>query len=181
MGTKTLLTPEDLHTLPAPPDHGHYELSGGELITVPGALWPHEEAKARMMGFLVPHVMSHGLGLVYSESLFALKSGVAHQPDVAFVSRATREAHTLTSRVIPFAPDLAVEVISDSEAAADTETKADEYLAAGVAEVWQLYPRSRRVRVRTVDSLRDVQADQVLETPLLPGLRIPVRDLFAQE
>jgi Uma2 family endonuclease len=42
------------------------------------------------------------------------------------------------------APDLAVEVISNSASAA--ETKVAEYLRGGAVEVWQIYLRERRVR-----------------------------------
>jgi len=48
-----------------------------------------------------------------------------------------------------FRPDVAIEIISDSEAAADSEEKIQQYLAAGAAEVWQIYPRLGLVRSRT--------------------------------
>ena len=80
---------------------------------------------------------------------------------------------------IPFPPDLAIEIISDSEPAADAETEANEYLASGVQEVWTIYPRERRVRVRRRDGLHDLSEDQVLETRVLPGFRAEASSLFA--
>lgn len=181
MGTQTAaLTPEDLLTLPPPKDGKGYELSKGELIVVPYAKWPHEEAKARISELLILHVAPQRLGRIYVESGFRLTNNLLRVPDVAFVSRETLAAHPLADKLIPFAPDLAIEVISDSESAADAEDKVHEYLEAGVQEVWQVYPRWRGVRVHTAAGPRDVGPDEILESAVLPGLRVAVRELFPE-
>jgi Uma2 family endonuclease len=79
------------------------------------------------------------------------------------------------------APELAVEIVSRHEDATDLDLKIRQYPNAGGAAVWAVYPRTRHVLVyRRSGEARDVAAGQVLEEPeLLPGLRIPVEDLFA--
>jgi len=73
---------------------------------------------------------------------------------------------------------LAIEIISGSETAAGAESKIQEYLASGVQEAWQVYPNERRVRVRTRDEICDYSGSEPLETPVLPGFRLRVNDLF---
>ena len=81
---------------------------------------------------------------------------------------------------IPFAPDLAIEIISNSEIAARAEKKVREYLASGVQEVWHVYPPDRFVRVRAADRIRDLGKDQFLKTPVLPGFQVEVQAFFAR-
>ena len=121
--------------------------------------------------------MRRDVGLVYSETMFTIGRG-ARIPDVAFVSAATLKAHPQEDGAIAFAPDLAIEVISESEPAEDAEQKVREYLTAGVQEVWQMYPKSRFIRVRTSAGYRDLYPSDVISTPVLPGFTAAVADLF---
>jgi Uma2 family endonuclease len=178
MGTKTALTPADL--LAMPDDDGvDYELSEGELITVGKAGARHERTKSRILRqFFVYQDRHPEAGEVYAESLFQLGPGTARMPDAAFVSAAKAPLVPDANVVIPVVPDLAVEVISESETAAGAERKVREYLASGVREVWQVYPEERRVRIRLSDRLYDLSGDQVLETPVMPGFSARVSSFF---
>jgi len=179
MGTKTLLTPADLLALPDD-DTVEYELSEGELITVGKAGMRHEIIKSGVLKPLFGYEIQHPeAGKVFAESLFQLGHRTARMPDAAFVGAAKVPLLSLADVVIPVAPDLAVEVISESETAAGAEKKVREYLAAGVREVWQVYPEERRVRIRTSDRVYDLTEDQILETPVLPGFSVKVSSFFA--
>ena len=81
---------------------------------------------------------------------------------------------------IPFAPDIAVEVLSSSEAAVEVKRKTHAYLAAGCQEVWLLYADNGDVEVHTLNSIRLFHGEQLLESPLLPGFSAPVRELLIQ-
>jgi len=164
------------------PRHGrHYELSEGEPILVGNAGARHELVKWYIQKALFAWHARHKGGAVLSESQFTLAEGTARIPDVAWIRDAKLESLPFDDVPIPFAPDLAVEVISESEPAADAEKKVGEYLRGGTLEVWQVYPRERRVRVRTADSIRDVNVGQSLTTPVLPGFEVPVRSFFTNE
>ena len=57
---------------------------------------------------------------------------------------------------VPFAPDIAVEVLSPSDAHLDVEEKIEEWLQAGTALVWVINPRGRTLTVhRTGRDPRD--------------------------
>jgi Uma2 family endonuclease len=178
MGTKTALTPADLLAMPDD-DTVDYELSDGELITIGKAGMWHELIKSNVLKGLFAYEIQHPeAGRVFSESLFQLGPATARIPDVAFVSAAKVALSSQANIVIPVVPDLAIEVISESETAASAEAKVEDYLAAGVLEVWQIYPRGRRVRVHTSDRVYDLTGDQVLETPVLPGFSVKASPFF---
>lgn len=180
MGTKAALSPDDLLTLPRPDDGKHYELSEGELIVVGNAGWRHERIKSTILTLLIIYLETYRIGRAFSESQFTMAGGGARIPDVAFVSESKLALLPDEDIAIPFAPDLAIEIISNSEIAARAEKKVQEYLASGVQEVWQVYPADRRVRVRTADVSRYLSEDQLLETPVLPGFQVRVQEFFAR-
>ncbi len=180
MATKTALTPNDLLRMPPPLEGKDYELSGGELIVVGRAGARHERIKRRLLKLLFAYEDQHPeAGEVYAESMFPLGRETARIPDLAFIGQAKAAQLPDSDVVIPVVPDLAVEIISESESAADAETEVKEYLAAGVQEVWQVFPRERVVRVRTANKIQDLTEDQALETPVLPGFRVAVKGVFS--
>ncbi len=179
MGTKTALTPADLLAMPDD-DSVEYEVSDGELIVMGKAGMWHELVKRRIMRRLFAYEEQHPeIGQAFGESLFQLGPRTARMPDAAFLGAAKVALLSDANIVIPVVPDLVVEVISESETAASAETKVREYLAAGVREVWQFYPRGRRVRVHLPDRLYDLTGDEILETPVLPGFSVKVSAFFA--
>ncbi|MBI3279292.1 MAG: Uma2 family endonuclease [Acidobacteria bacterium] len=131
-----------------------------------------------MLEALVLYAARARNGRVFAESLFTLSPDTAREPDLAFIAAEKLRAHPVTGGVVPFAPDLAVEIISDTEPAREAERKVHQYLAAGVFEIWQVYPDDRLVRVRRADTTFDLRSDQVLETSVLPGCRAGVGEFF---
>jgi Uma2 family endonuclease len=179
MGTQTALTAEDLLTLPDldPAVGKHYELSDGELIIVGSAKPLHELVKARLARMLYSYLDRNPIGEVFVESQFSLAVNTARIPDVAFVRKeklvGTRDASTFA-----FGPDLAIEIISPSETFLSVEKKIEDYLSAGVAEIWQVLPDLGKIVVRTESRTRTLHGDDILETPVLPGFRASVRTMF---
>ncbi|MCX6594652.1 MAG: Uma2 family endonuclease [Acidobacteria bacterium] len=179
MAVLTRYRVSDLATLERAPGVAHFELSEGELIPVGNAGARHELIKSNVAEILTTWNAPIRLGKVLTESSFALGEEVSRQPDVAFLLRAKYLQLPDDDVPIPFAPDLAVEVISVSESALDAERKVAEYFEGGTAEVWQIYPRERFIRIRRPGLVQDVEGAQLLETPLLPGFSVPA-ELFFQ-
>lgn len=82
-------------------------------------------------------------------------------------------------RVAKFAPDIAVEGLSPTEAVIDVNRKSHEYLAADAREIWILDGPNREIAVRTVDGIRLFRESNSLESALLPGFSCSVSELFA--
>ena len=126
----------------------------------------------------------HQLGFVLgADGMARLAPGLVRIPDVSFISW----RHFPGRRVprIPMfmsGPDLAVEVLSPSNTTQEMERKLHDYFAAGVRLVWYVDPVARTVEVFTaVDRAVVLRQDQSLTgDPVLPGLVLPLRDLFAE-
>jgi len=99
-------------------------------------------------------------------------------PDVAFVSKA-RQPEPSHETYNPLPPDLAVEVLSPSDQPDVMRLKLANYLAAGTV-VWVVNPETRTVEVYTPDKRAyRLGADGTLDGgEVLPGLALPVKDLF---
>jgi len=81
----------------------------------------------------------------------------------------------------PGAPDLAIEVISPNDLYTEVEDKAAMWLAHGTRMVVVLNPRQRSVTVyRSLTEVRRLTIEDTLDgEDVVPGWRVPVRELFA--
>jgi len=85
-------------------------------------------------------------------------------------------------RMIEGAPDIAIEVLS-SDRNRDLVRKRQLYAAGGVQEYWIFDPRNDTATLLELQNGEYVDratltADDTLTTPLLPGLAIPLADVF---
>lgn len=131
------------------------------------------------------HARNHGLGTVVVEALLILdeESDLRRRPDVAFVSAERWPLDREIPEVGDWAviPDLALEVISPNDRFGEVNKKVREYFRYGVREVWVVEPEDRVVSVYASPTDVEIRThEQSLETPLLPGLTIPLGEVFAR-
>jgi len=159
-----------------------YELVRGKTIEVPLAGLSHGATCARVAGKLGAFVDAHDLGDVVIDTGFQLAADTICGPDVAFMSQQKLATVTESDMYLPFAPDLAVEVVSPHDAGVAIQDRVDLYLDAGTRLVWVMYPEVRRVMVYRADrSSKAIMRDGILDgEDVLPGLKIAVADLFPQ-
>ena len=101
-------------------------------------------------------------------------------PDLAFVSHARLDGlEGLELELPPFAPDVAVEILSPGWRRRHLEHKIGVYLAGGSALVIVVDPAQRTVQLHDADGSRTLRDDDVLAHPALPEFALPLRDLFA--
>ncbi|MCZ2343447.1 MAG: Uma2 family endonuclease [Bacteroidales bacterium] len=133
-------------------------------------------------------VLAHNLGVVTGEQGFVeLASGNVRGPDVAFFSWERMEGRRRPREAYPrLTPDLVIEVLSPSNTPAEMERKRRDFFDSGTLLVWEIDPHARTVRVFTpVDHFTELvtelgPADSLDGGGVLPGLRIPIADLFAE-
>jgi Uma2 family endonuclease len=184
---KVKLTYEDF--LQFPDDGMRHELIDGEHYVSPAPATPHQMVLANLYLILGAYVRQQKLGI----ALFAPYDVVFSrhdvvEPDLVFVSNARRAV--ITAANAQGAPDLAVEVLSPSSHRHDEVRKLDLYERGGVAEYWIVDPEAETVKVYrrgeqggerfarpVLLTLRD---EDVLTSPLLPGLVVPLAELFAE-
>ena len=129
---------------------------------------------------LMTYVARHSLGSIGSaETGFLIDTDPdsVRVPDVGFVARERTQS---TTHFFRGAPDLAVEVVSPSDRAAEVEEKVRDWLAAGTRLVWVADPATRTVVAhRAGSSPRSFGAgDSVPGEDVVPGFALSVSDAF---
>jgi Uma2 family endonuclease len=101
-------------------------------------------------------------------------------PDVAFTRKDRLPGGQPARGHATVAPDLAVEVVSPNDNAADLLVKMDDYLKAGVPMVWVVNPDGRSVQVIRGDGTRHFlrESDTLDGGDVLPGFRCRVAEFF---
>ncbi len=135
--------------------------------------------------FLVGFVRQHDLGIVAGpDGTLRLFPGRVRIPDISFVSWDRLPNRERPRKPIPdLVPDLAVEVIRESNTKKEMAIKLQEYFAAGVRLVWYVEPDDRTVRVYTAaDRSTLLTEEQTLDGgDVLPGFALPLRELFPRK
>ncbi|MFZ1933405.1 MAG: Uma2 family endonuclease [Thermoguttaceae bacterium] len=104
-------------------------------------------------------------------------------PDVCFISWDRFPGGRLPKTPIPaVAPDLAVEVLSDSNTEGEMRRKLQDYFTAGVRLVWYVDPRTRTASAYTSPEHCTVFDENGVLTggDVLPGFELPLRELFVE-
>jgi len=162
------------------------ELVRGRVVREPAAGFEHGRIAAVVASVLTRFVDERGLGVVVgAETGFALSEDppIVRAPDAAFIAAARLPVGTTSVQGFArVAPDLAVEIASPTNSAADIRGKVRDYLDAGVRLVWVLQPRDGTVAVHRPGRRRAVRRapDRLHGAEILPGFRVPVADLFSR-
>lgn len=184
MSTTIRVTADNLFRMPD--DGDRYELVQGELIRMNLAGAEHGAVIGEIAGRLYHFVNTKKIGRVFgAEAGFILERNpdTVPAPDVAFVSRARLETTGLPRAFYPGAPDLAVEVVSPGDTAAEVENKARAWLAAGSQLVWNVRPITRVVEVyrASATKVEILSEDDTLSgDDVVSGFTCRVSEIFPQ-
>lgn len=182
--SRTKLTYDDLVLLP---DDGlRHELIDGEHYVTPSPNTRHQRILGTLYWLLRSYLAEHPAGeafLAPFDVVFTRYDVV--EPDLLYVS-ASRHMQVITDKNVQGAPDLVVEIGSPSTQSRDQTLKRRLYESQEVSEYWMIDPYAERVQVlRRAGEGFDVPleltraAGDVLTTPLLPELGVPLEQLFA--
>ena len=133
-----------------------------------------------LANFVRPLNLGHVTG---EQGIVRLFPGLIRIPDVAFASWNRFPQRRLTGESIPdLVPDLAVEVLSESNTPAEMRIKIGEYFSAGVQRVWLVDPVSRTViDFKAADDSETLTEHETLTGGgVLPGFALSLRELFAE-
>ncbi len=136
---------------------------------------------ARMLGnFVAPQNLGYVTG---EQGMMRLFPGLVRIPDVAFASWNRFPQRRWTGEPIPdLVPDLAIEVLSESNTPAEMNIKVGEYFSAGVHLVWLIDPSSRTATVfhSAEHSTKLQERDSLDGGTVLCGFTLSLGDLFAE-
>lgn len=168
-----------------PDDGNRYEVIDGVLYMSTAPSFFHQWIIRQIVRVLFAQIDDRGIGLTTFAPLGVFMPGCDPvQPDVLVIRR--ENLGIIRDRRIEGMPDLLVEVLSPSNADADTEIKRKGYARAGVPEYWIVRPANRDVLVYAEPdaTLGDfahshrAAADAELLSPTLP-VRSAVTAFFA--
>ena len=164
-------------------EDGLYELVDGVLVEK--TVGTYDSYLAVLLIRLVGDIVEkNNLGIVLgTDGMMRLAPGLVRIPDASFISwERLPERRIPRQAVWNLAPDLAIEVISKFNTPEEMQRKLQECFAAGVRQVWYVYPATREVHVFTSpDSRVEMKEQQTLEGgSLLPGFSLPLERLFAE-
>lgn len=175
-----LLTAEQFFELDIPDSRA--ELVRGEVVRRSFPSLRHGviavEIAARLLAFVKPRSLGHVF--VETGCVTARDPDTVRGPDVAYVSSERMGGQPPPETFLPFAPDLAVEVISPSQRPKQVREKVQDWFAGGARRVWLIYPRTRNVYVlRSRTGVQILGPDDSLSgEDVLPGFSCLVSDLF---
>jgi Uma2 family endonuclease len=177
-GTATEQDVIDLHDR----DRRLFELIDG--ILVEKAMGVMESFLAIQIAiFLGNWVMPRNLGAVLgADGMLRMVSAQIRIPDVTFIPWEDFPNRQVPNVAIPtLPPRLAVEVLSRSNTDEEMETKIGEYFQSGARLVWLVDPRAQTAQVFTApdQSVVLTAQDTLHGGTVLPGFRLPLKDLFA--
>jgi Uma2 family endonuclease len=134
--------------------------------------------------FLRRFVREGKLGIVLGpDGTLKILPGQVRIPDVCFLSWEKFPGGKLLKTPIPaLAPDLAVEVLSESNSEGEMRRKLRDYFAAGVRLVWYIDPRTRSAAIYTSPQDFALRGENDILTggDVLPGFELPLGQLFAE-
>jgi len=174
-----LVTAEEFAAMP---DDGMFsELIRGEIVTVGPPAKQHGRLVARIGKLLSIRVEDAGKGVVVAGSgvIVSRDPDSVLAPDVAVYLGPVIAPIDEPQRYEETTPNIVFEVVSPSDSAANVEDKVALYLESGVKTVVVVWPRLKRLTVRTPLGDSSLSEGDLLTFADLPGINIAIDEMFS--
>ena len=169
---------------PPVPDGPRYQLINGDLIEIAAPHDPHQVFLLWLGSGVLLQVDALGIGEVRIAPYdVVIDEFNTYQPDLLFVSNARRHIFDHDRHGITGAPDVVVEILSDSTRRRDLSEKLLVYLRAGVREVWIVDLDAATVAIHAGDAATPVAAftaGDTLTSDAMPGVAVELGPIFAR-
>ncbi|MEX5214677.1 MAG: Uma2 family endonuclease [Nitrospiraceae bacterium] len=168
-----------------PEDGKRHELIDGDHYVTPSPNTKHQTVSSNLHRILAGFAHDKKLGRIFAAPYDVVQSeSDVLQPDLVFVS--SSRSSIITESNIQGAPDLVIEILSDSTRRTDEIVKRKRYEAFGVQQYWVVDPVLDSVKVyrmsdRGYTRVAELTKEETesLTTPFLPSLSIAIADIFA--
>jgi len=181
--SRTKLTCDDFALFPD--DGMRHELIDGEHYVTPSPSFKHQVVLGNLHLLIGGWLQDHRVGRVMLSPFDVVFSKFdVVEPDLLYLSN-ERAEQVLTSANVQGVPELVVEIGSPSTRKRDETIKRRLYEKSGVSEYWVVDPELDVVRVYRAGEKGfgkpvewSLEAGDVLTTPLLAGLELPLSEVF---
>jgi len=167
-----------------PEDGKRYEIIEGDYYMSPAPRTRHQEVSGNLLYFLKAYFKRTKRGRVFAAPTDVILSDISIvQPDLLVILAA--RTSIITEKNIHGAPDLVIEILSETTRKTDEVVKKKLYERYGVSEYWIVDPDLALVKIYRMTDGRYAKAEEraqergeTLTTALLPGLDISLTELF---
>ena len=164
------------------PDDKRYELIEGELYMTPSPITNHQRISGRIEFELRKFVAENDCGEVFDApyDVYFDDENVV-QPDILFISK--DRLNIIGDKNLQGAPDLVIEILSESNAYRDLIQKKKLYARHGVQEYWIVVPGEKTIDIhilkdKTYQLYQTLGEDEILESPILKGFKMELKAIF---
>jgi len=167
-----------------PEDGKRYEIIEGDYHMSPAPRTKHQEVSGNLLYFLKAYFKRTKGGRVFDAPMDVILSDInVVQPDLLVILAA--RVSIITDANIQGAPDMVIEILSETTRKMDEVVKKKLYERHGVLEYWIVDPDLALVKIYRLTDGRYAKAEEVaqergetLTTALLPGLDISLTEVF---
>jgi Uma2 family endonuclease len=160
------------------------EFINGEIVVHSPALDKHNSVVMLLGTLLNVYVNDRELGLVRVEKALVELTRNSYEPDICYFG--PEKAAQIEPNLLYYpAPDLVVEVLSESTRKNDREVKFEDYAAHGIAEYWIIDSKRQTIETFGIDADTEAYAaigtyrmGQSVSSAVLSGFLIPVKAVF---
>ena len=160
------------------------EFINGEIFFQSPVKKQHNSATKLLCLLLQTFVAKHKLGFVGIEKILVSLTRNDYEPDVCFFGNEKAKDFTNNQMQFP-APDFVVEVLSDSTAKYDRETKFQDYAAHGVREYWIIDAEKEVIEQYFLQDekyeLILKAKDGTIESMIVTNFKIPIQSVFDEQ
>jgi Uma2 family endonuclease len=168
-----------------PDDGKRHELIDGEHYVTPSPNTKHQTVSMNLLVAIAGWLETHPIGRLYHAPFDVVFTDFdVVEPDLLYISNERRRG-IVTPKHVRGAPELVIEIGSPGTRRRDETIKRRLYERTGVSEYWFVDPEIDVVRVyrRAGDGFARAlelahEAGDVLTTPLLPALELPLARIF---
>lgn len=160
------------------------EFINGEIFFHSPVKLQHNSATKLLCKLIDTFVAKNQLGFVGIEKIMVSLTRNDYEPDICFFGNDKAKDFSRKQMQFP-APDFVGEVLSDSTAKNDRETKFQDYAAHGVQEYWIIDAEKEIVEQyflqNEVYELLLKAKDGKIESVVLEGFNIPIQSIFNEQ
>ena len=164
------------------PDDKRYELIEGELYMTPSPITNHQRISRKIEFLLEKFVTENELGEIFDApyDVYFDDENVV-QPDILFISK--DRLNIIGDKNLQGAPDLVIEILSESNAYRDLIQKKKLYARFGVKEYWIVVPGEKTIDIhilkeKTYQLYKTLGEDDTLESQILKGFKMELKAIF---